>query len=320
MSGQPWAKWYFSDWRSDPALRMCSLAARGLWMDMLSIMHEADPCGSLVVNGRSLSIKQLAAIAGTSPDECQTLIEELEESGVFSRDEADTIYSRRMRRDVAKAALDRKNGKQGGNPQLRKLSETPNPPIKPKPNGGVNPPDKAQKPESRDQNPEEVVVVDLAARDPDPPTKSNGVDDDDEILIQKVSKALGPAAPRQVVRAGVPLVKAWLVDGCDLDLDVLPELVDIVRHLTSPLRTMNAPRWADQVRARRDARLAAPEAKPVTRTVFVAIETPQWEAWDAEYKRLKGKSPPTGKDGRGWHFPSEWPPGRAPAADEAVLH
>jgi len=49
---QPWLKFFPSDWRADPALRMCSLAARGLWIEMLCLMHEARPHGSLLVNGK----------------------------------------------------------------------------------------------------------------------------------------------------------------------------------------------------------------------------------------------------------------------------
>lgn len=137
MAG-PWIKFYPSDWRADPALRMCSVAARGLWMEMLCVMHEANPRGSLVINGAPLSDRQLASIAGASPKETTSLLAELEAAGVFSRDNG-VIYSRRMRRDDEKAERDKANGKAGGNPNLK---------------GGVNPQDKAQKPEARDQKPE----------------------------------------------------------------------------------------------------------------------------------------------------------------------
>ena len=40
---QPWIKFYPRDWRGDQALRVVSLAARGLWIEMLSIMHEGQP-------------------------------------------------------------------------------------------------------------------------------------------------------------------------------------------------------------------------------------------------------------------------------------
>ena len=50
-----WFKFYPSDWRADPALRMCSIAARGLWMEMLCVMHEATPRGSLLINGKRVA-------------------------------------------------------------------------------------------------------------------------------------------------------------------------------------------------------------------------------------------------------------------------
>jgi hypothetical protein len=135
----PWMKFYPADWRAEPALRMCSLAARGLWMEMLSIMHEADPRGSLLINGNTIGGKQLASLCGATVRETNALLMELEAAGVFSRDEDGIIFSRRMKRDDQKAERDRTNGKAGGNPRL---------------NAGVNLPDKAQSPETRSQNPE----------------------------------------------------------------------------------------------------------------------------------------------------------------------
>lgn len=132
----PWFKFYPSDWRADPALRMCSIGARGLWMEMLCVMHEAEPRGSLLVNGNPVSERQLAGLAGCSLKEVTGFIEELEAAGVFSRDNG-AIYSRRMRRDDEKAERDKANGRNGGNPALKR---------------GVNPQDKAQKPEARSQN------------------------------------------------------------------------------------------------------------------------------------------------------------------------
>jgi hypothetical protein len=64
---RPWMKFYPSDWRADPALRMCSIAARGLWIEMICLMHEAAPRGSLRVNGQAVSEGQLAALAGIKP-------------------------------------------------------------------------------------------------------------------------------------------------------------------------------------------------------------------------------------------------------------
>ena len=48
---KPWLKFYPADWRADPRLRMCSLAARGLWIELMSYMHEGEPYGHLTIDG-----------------------------------------------------------------------------------------------------------------------------------------------------------------------------------------------------------------------------------------------------------------------------
>lgn len=141
----PWLKFYPSDWRADPALRMCSIGARGLWMEMLCVMHEAEPRGSLLVNGNSVSERQLAGLAGCSVKDVAALLGELEAAGVFSRDDG-VIFSRRMRRDEEKAKRDKANGRKGGNPLIRTVNDGVNPPL--------NGEDKAQIPEARSQKPE----------------------------------------------------------------------------------------------------------------------------------------------------------------------
>jgi hypothetical protein len=152
-------KFYPADWRADAMLRLCSISARGLWCEMMCLMHEADPYGSLLVNGKRIDKKQLAGLAGISEKECSALLIELEGNGVFSRDPDGAIFSRRMRRDFEKAARDKANGKGGGNPKLK---------------GGVNPPDngedKAQRLEARDQK-EDTEAIASGAEAPDPRTR-----------------------------------------------------------------------------------------------------------------------------------------------------
>ena len=140
----PWFKFYPTDWRSDPALRMCSLAARGLWIEMIALMHEAVPYGHLLVSGRSPTETQLAVLAGTTPDQIPELLGELDAAGVFSRTKEGVIYSRKMTRLAKKSAIARKNGKNGGNPTLGKHAEN-KPLVNPEDNAGLKP----QKPEAR---------------------------------------------------------------------------------------------------------------------------------------------------------------------------
>jgi hypothetical protein len=137
----PWMKFYPSDWRADPKLRMCSIGARGLWVEMLCVMHEAEPYGYLLSNGNVVTSRQMAVLAGISAGECMKYLLELASAGVYSIDENKRIYSRRMVRDKAKADSDRENGKGGGNP---KLTRGVNPTVK----GEY----KAQTPEARIQS------------------------------------------------------------------------------------------------------------------------------------------------------------------------
>lgn len=96
---RPAFQFYPADWRKDMALQSCSVAARGLWMDMLCIAHECEPYGHLTVNGKAMSAAQIGRHTGLTERECQRLIVELDDAGVSSRTDDGTIYSRRMVRD-----------------------------------------------------------------------------------------------------------------------------------------------------------------------------------------------------------------------------
>jgi hypothetical protein len=149
MAKQPWMKFYPTDWRADPALRMCSLMARGLWMEMLALMHQTAARGDLLINGRAPTPQQLATLVGADAETVETALAELESAGVFSRRKNGVIYSRRMERDEIKSSKMRANGKKGGNPSL--CSETENDGLD---NQEDKPRDKTQKPEARSQKPD----------------------------------------------------------------------------------------------------------------------------------------------------------------------
>lgn len=100
MSDMPWSKFFWSDWESDQGLRLCSLAAQGLWMRMLCVCARHDPKGYLSINGNPLKVDAIARLAGVAETEAETLVAELELNGVFSRNRSGCIYSRRMVRDA----------------------------------------------------------------------------------------------------------------------------------------------------------------------------------------------------------------------------
>ncbi|MGC5748438.1 winged helix-turn-helix domain-containing protein [Gluconobacter sp. NFX36] len=136
MSARRWAKFWWQDWQRDPALRMCSLAARGAWIEILCLMADANPVGHLLVNGRAPNMRQLAAVLGCSEREASKHVSELEENGVFSRSDDGTIYSRRMVRDKAISDEASANGKKGGNPQIKPKKATK---VKPEEDKGLTP-------------------------------------------------------------------------------------------------------------------------------------------------------------------------------------
>jgi hypothetical protein len=111
MSGIIWSKFFWSDWENDPALRLCSFAAQGLWMRMLCIAARHDPIGYVAVAGQPLELPGLIRLTGGTESELATLLGELDRNGVFSRDGKGRIYSRRMIRDAKKAATARRNGR-----------------------------------------------------------------------------------------------------------------------------------------------------------------------------------------------------------------
>ena len=103
-----WFKFEPRAWRADLELRSCTLAARGLWIEMLALMHESNRRGYLEVSGKAPSPEQLAMLVGCLPKEVSRLLQELEDAGVLSREPSGTIYSPRMVREHLETTASRK--------------------------------------------------------------------------------------------------------------------------------------------------------------------------------------------------------------------
>lgn len=127
----PYFKFYPSDWRGDPALRLCSLEERGLWIEMLALMHEAEPYGHLIVKGTPIDAQQLAGLVGITQNLAKKLLKNLENFGVFSRTSEGIIFSRKMVRDFESRAKSKGFGSLGGNPSLKGVNPPDNPRLKP---------------------------------------------------------------------------------------------------------------------------------------------------------------------------------------------
>jgi hypothetical protein len=85
MSKFPAIQFYIGDWMKDPALRSVSVAARGLWIDLLCIMHESPRRGYLEnAKGEPLSPLQISRMTGVHHNKVRSLLAELIEGGVAS--------------------------------------------------------------------------------------------------------------------------------------------------------------------------------------------------------------------------------------------
>lgn len=225
-----WIKFWPADWSRDPALRICGLAARGLWIELLAVAHEAEPYGHVLVSGRAPSVRQIAAIAGTTERDAAKLLQELEKAGVFSRTEAGVIYSRRMVRDHKTREEARDFGKRGGNPRLKGAD-----------NGGVNPSLKLQEAEAE---------VETEKKNPPPPRKRGaapmeGFAEFWRLYPRKIGKGAAERAwPRavQAAKGDWQLIVASLQDALDLHrLDMR----DGGRFCPHPSTWLNGKRWLD---------------------------------------------------------------------------
>lgn len=137
----PSFQFYPGDWMKDPELRSVSLPARGLWMDLLCLMHESDRRGYLQhATGKPWTLEQIARVTGCSTDEASRLLQELADSGVSSCTEHGILYSRRIVKDERKRTACKESGKKGGNPALKPKDLSPT--LKGSLNGNLNGRDK----------------------------------------------------------------------------------------------------------------------------------------------------------------------------------
>lgn len=102
----PWLKFYPSDWLSDEALRGCSPAARGLWVDMICLMAKSKRHGYLLAGDKPMGAEHIARIFGESLETTSGLLVELAQAGVYSVEE-DCIFSRRMVKEESSRKSDR---------------------------------------------------------------------------------------------------------------------------------------------------------------------------------------------------------------------
>ncbi len=112
---RPAFQFYIGDWRKDPGVQALDYEARGVWLEMLLLMHESDDRGRLLLNGRPMPDQALARNLGITEASLKQIVSKIEGYGVASRDpETGALYCRRMVRDEDLRQKKVEAGRKGG--------------------------------------------------------------------------------------------------------------------------------------------------------------------------------------------------------------
>jgi hypothetical protein len=135
---RPSFPFYVDDWLSDPNLKMCSMEARGMWIDLLCLMWRAPERGTLTymdaeANVKQMTTKHIAKLVGEDTATIARCIKELDYNGVFSKSSGTKIYSRRMVRDAHISEVRAEAGRKGGSKQTGSKTEAPRACARPSP-------------------------------------------------------------------------------------------------------------------------------------------------------------------------------------------
>lgn len=121
----PALQFYPADWRKDPAVQSLSYHDRGVWFEILCLMHESSERGVLLLNGQPMPEAALARILGLDNQTLNQTLTTLLTYGVAKqRQEDGAIFSKRMVADEKLCQVRREAGKLGGNPALLKQNRT----------------------------------------------------------------------------------------------------------------------------------------------------------------------------------------------------
>jgi hypothetical protein len=121
----PAIQFYPGDWRKDVGVQALSFHDRGVWFEILLLMHGSEQRGVLTLNGKAMTDEALARVLGLDKQTLTTTLTSILDTGVASRDDSSgALMSRRMVRDEELRAVRAKCGKLGGNPILKGRTKT----------------------------------------------------------------------------------------------------------------------------------------------------------------------------------------------------
>ena len=124
----PAIQFYPADWRKDPGVQSLTFHERGVWLEILCLMHESPRRGYLLLpSGKPMSDEVLSRVIGLDKQILTGTLTSILECGVADRDiETGALKNRRMVRDDELRHIRSESGKKGGNPNLLKQKANQN--------------------------------------------------------------------------------------------------------------------------------------------------------------------------------------------------
>lgn len=120
----PALQFYPGDWRKDPGIQALDYFDRGIWHELLLIMHESEERGVLLLAGKPMPEDAIARLLGLDKQILTKALTTLLAYGVASIREDGAIFNRRMVRDEEIRQKRIKSGLMGGNPNLLNQKST----------------------------------------------------------------------------------------------------------------------------------------------------------------------------------------------------
>jgi hypothetical protein len=111
----PAFQFYPADWRKDPGIQALTYHQRGIWFEIICLMHESPSRGYLLLpNGNAMPDDALFRILGLDKQSGAAALAAIIECGVANRDpETEALINRRMIRDEELRRVRSECGKMG---------------------------------------------------------------------------------------------------------------------------------------------------------------------------------------------------------------
>ena len=130
LTNQPYIPLYVRDWLTSNKLKVCSLPAHGLMINIMCIMHKEDEYGTLSLkqnfkrdeDSRFNFASYLARLLPFTQEEILPSLQELLDEKILYMDE-DCLYCNRMIDDATRSKTNANNGGKGGKKTQKKNKE-----------------------------------------------------------------------------------------------------------------------------------------------------------------------------------------------------